>query len=200
MKMRILATFALVVAYIAAGAQPASSRSIDLSGARDVVDGAASVHGEVQRIDCWRAMGPLHTRLRNMAICVARVQTPSGAGCFVIYDLRTAGKTGRGVKIARSWAPWCAGPRTPVQAASIESRRATTLVRRAASRYGEVGEVSCRTARRAGGRAIWGHTLCVAWIRSWPRCGVLYEVRRTPTGLAVVATYVPWCASLPRWA
>jgi hypothetical protein len=199
MKMRILATFALVVAYIVAGAQPASSRSIDLSSARDVVDHAASLHGEVQRIDCWRAMGPLHTRLRNMAMCVARVQTPSGAGCFVIYDLRTAGKTGREVKIARSWAPWCAGTRRLAEAASIESR-ATTVVRRVARRYGEVRDVSCATARRAGHRPIWGRTLCVAWIRSWPRCGVLYEVRRTPTGLAVVATYVPWCASLPRWA
>jgi hypothetical protein len=197
MKMRILATFALVVAYIAAGAQPASSRSIDLSSARDAVNGAASVHGEVQRIDCWRAMGPLHTRLRNMAICVARVRTPSGAGCFVIYDLRTAG---RGVKIARSWTPWCASPRTPAQATSVENRGAKKLVRQAARRYGEVGKVECNTARRAGARPIWGRTLCVAWMKSWPRCGVMYEVQRTPTGLAVIATYVPWCASLPRWA
>jgi hypothetical protein len=199
MKMRILATFALVVAYIAAGAQPAASRSIDLNSARDVVDGAASVHGEVQRVDCWRAMGPLHTRLRNMAMCVARVQTQSGAGCFVIYDLRTAGKTGQRVKIARSWAPWCSGTHRLAEVASLESR-AATLVRRVARRYGEVRDVGCSTARRAGARPIWGRALCVAWIKSWPRCGVLYEVRRTPTGLAVVATYVPWCASLPRWA
>ena len=198
--MRILATFALVVAYIAAGAQPAASRSIDLNSARDVVDGAASVHGEVQRVDCWRAMGPLHTRLRNVAICVARVRTPSGAGCFVIYDLRTAGKTAREVKIVRSWAPWCSGTRRPAQAASIKHRLATALVRRAASRYGAVGDVSCKTVRRAGARPIWGRILCVAWMRSWPRCGVMYEVQRTPRGLAVIATYVPWCASLPRWA
>ena len=198
--MRILATFALVVACLAAGAQPAWSRSINLHTAGDVAKDAASIHGEVQRIDCWRALGPVHTRLRNVAICVARVRTPSGAGCFVIYDLRTAGKHGRKVKIIDSSAPWCASPRTPAQAASVKNRGAKKLVRQAARRYGEVGKVECKTARRAGARPIWGRTLCVAWMRSWPRCGVMYEVRRTPTRLAVIATYVPWCASLPRWA
>jgi hypothetical protein len=200
MKMRILATFTLATACLVAGAQPAWSRSIDLHTAGDVAKGAASIHGEVQRVDCWRAMGPLHTRLRNLAICVARVRTPSGAGCFVIYDLRTAGKRKRGARIIRSWAPWCANPRTRAHPASNKSRRATTLVRRAARRYGPVGDVSCKTVRRAGARPIWGRILCVAWIKSWPRCGVMYEVRRTPRGLAVIASYVPWCASLPRWA
>jgi hypothetical protein len=200
MKMRILATFTLATACLVAGAQPAWSRSIDVRAAEDVARGAASVHGEVQRVDCWRAMGPVHTRLRNLATCVARVRTPFGASCFVIYDLRTAGKRKRAARIIRSWAPWCANPRTRAHPASTGSRRATTLVRRAARRYGAVGDVSCRTVRRAGARPIWGRVLCVAWMKSWPRCGVLYEVGRTTKGLAVVATYVPWCASLPRWA
>ena len=119
--MRILATFGLVVACLVVGAQPAWSRSIDLHSARDVATGAASAHGDVQRVDCWRAMGPLHARLGNAAICVARVRTPSGAGCFVIYDLR---KRGREVKLVRSWAPWCASPRTTAQPASTARRAA----------------------------------------------------------------------------
>jgi hypothetical protein len=197
--MRIFATCALVVACVAAGAQPAWSRTIDLRAAGDVATSAASGHAQIERVDCWRPMGAVHTRRRNAALCVVWVRTPSGDGCYVIYELRLAGTRGRAVRISRSWAPWCASPGTSARAASVESRRAAAFVRRAARRYGEVGRVSCATARRASGRPIWGRVVCVAWMSSWPRCGVMYEVRRTTRGLVVIATYVPWCASQTRW-
>jgi hypothetical protein len=200
MKMRIFATCALVVACVVAGAQPAWSRTIDLRAAGEVATSAASGHGQIERVDCWRAMGPVHTRRRDAAICVVRVRTASGDGCYVIYELRLAGRRGQAVRITRGWAAWCASPGAPAHAASVESRRAARLVRRAARRYGDVGQVSCATARRASGRPIWGRAVCVAWMRSWPRCGVMYEVRLTARGLRVIATYVPWCASQTRWA
>jgi hypothetical protein len=197
--MRIFATSALVVAWLVAGAQPAWSHTIDLRTAGDAATSAASDHGQIERVDCWRPMGPVHTRRRNAALCVVWVRTASGDGCYVIYQLRPAGKRGRAVRISRRWAPWCASPRAAASAASVQSRRAATLVRRAARRYGEVGQVSCATARRASGRPIRGRVICVASMRSWPRCGVMYEVQRTARGLGVVATYVPWCASHTRW-
>jgi hypothetical protein len=197
--MRTFVTCGLVVACVLAGAQPAWSRTIDLRAAGDLAASATSDHGQIERVDCWRAMGPVHTRRRDAAICVVRVRTASGDGCYVIHQLRLAGKRGQAIRITRSWAPWCASPGAPARAASVESRRAATLVRRAARRYGEVGHVSCATPRRADGRPIRGRMLCVASMSSWPRCGVMYEVRRTARGLGVIATYVPWCASHTRW-
>jgi hypothetical protein len=197
--MRTFATCALVVACVVACAQPASSRTTNLRAAGDVATSAASAHGQIERVDCWRPMGAVHTRRRNAALCVVWVRTPSGDGCYVIYELRLAGNRGPAVRITRRWSPWCASPGAPARAASVESRRAATLVRRAARRYGEVGQVSCATARRAGGRPIRGRVVCVARMSSWPRCGVMYEVQRTASGLVVIATYVPWCASQTRW-
>jgi hypothetical protein len=200
MKMRIFATCALVVACGVAGAQPAWGRTIDVRAAGELATSAASKHGQVDRVDCWRAMGPVHTRRRDAAICVVRLRTSSGDGCYVIYELRLAGRRGRAARISRGWAPWCASQGASAQAATVVTRRTTRLVRRAARRYGEVGQVSCATARRASGRPLWGRVVCVAWIRSWPRCGVMYEVRRTASGPEVIVTYVPWCASQTRWA
>jgi hypothetical protein len=199
MKMRIFATCALVVACVVAVAQPAWSRTIDLRAAGEVATSAASDRGQIERVNCWRPMGPVHTRRRNAALCVVWVRTASGDGCYLIYELRLAGKRGPAVRISRSWAPWCASPGAPARGASVESRRAATLVRRAARRYGEVGQVSCATARRASGGPIRGRVICVASMSSWPRCGVMYEVRRTTKGLSVLTTYVPWCASHTRW-
>jgi hypothetical protein len=197
--MRTVATCA-VLACLAVAVQPACARTIDTRTAGNTAISAASAHGQVERVDCWRATGPIHTRLRNAAYCVARVRTATGEGCFLFYEVRFAHKRGPGLKVARSWMPWCAGPRPQAQTASRDRRRAAALVREAAATYGEVERVSCTTARRASGRPIRGLVLCAAWLRSWPRCGVLYEVRRGPGGPLVVATYAPWCAAVPQWA
>ena len=197
--MRTVATCALL-ACLAAGAQSACGRAIDLRTAGDAASSAAATHGQVERMDCWRPTGQLHTRPRGTAYCVARVRTASGDGCFLFYELRFASKRDGAVKVTRSWRPWCAGPPPQAQSASHQRRRAAALAREAAATYGEVDRVSCTRARRASGRPINGLVLCAAWLRSWPRCGVLYEVRRGPGGPFVVATYAPWCAELPQWA
>jgi hypothetical protein len=106
----------------------------------------------------------------------------------------------RALKIRSSRAPGCARSGAAAGTASFEGRRIPALVRRAARRYGTVGNVECTRARSATDRPIRRRALCVAWIRSWPRCGVMYEVRQTGSDLAVLATYVPWCASELRRA
>ena len=195
--MRTVATCALL-ACLVVGVQPACGRTLDLRTAGETATSAAATHGQVERVDCWRATGAVRTRLRHAAFCVARVRTASSEGCFLFYELGFANKRGPAVKVTRSWKPWCASPQA--QAASGERRRAAALVREAAAIYGEVERVSCTVARRASGRPIRGLMLCAAWLRSWPRCGVLYEVRRGPGGPLVIATYAPWCAELPQWA
>jgi hypothetical protein len=197
--MRTVATCALL-ACLAVGAQSACGRTIDLRTAGDAATSAAATHGQVERVDCWRPTGQLHTRPRSAAFCVARVRTASAEGCFLFYELRFANERDRAVKVTRSWRPWCASPRPQAQNASRRRRRAAALVREAAATYGEVERISCTRARRASGRPIKGLVLCAAWLRSWPRCGVLYEVRRGPGGPSVVATYAPWCAEVPHWA
>ena len=197
--MRTVATCALL-ACVLAGAQSACGRTIDLRTARDAATTAAATHGQVERMDCWRAAGQVHTRVRNAAYCVARVRTASGEGCFLFYELGFVSKRDRAVKVNRSWKPWCAGPRPQAQTASLSPRRAAALVREAAATYGAVGRVTCTAASRASGRPIRRLVLCAAWLKDWPRCGVLYEVWRGPGGAVAVATYAPWCAEVPQWA
>ena len=149
----------------------------------------------------WTAGGPRARYVPacvTLAFCVARVRTASSEGCFLFYELGFANKRGPAVKVTRSWKPWCASPRG---AGSLKRASPSGSARaRTAAIYGEVEGVSCTAARRASGRPIWGLMLCAAWLRSWPRCGVLYEVRRGPGGPLVIATYAPWCAEVPQWA
>lgn len=196
--MRAGVTCALLACALVA-AQPACGRSIDLRQAGDAAGAAASALGEVERVDCSRAPGAVHTRLRHAAICVVRLRTVSGAACVVFYDLRVAGKRGRAVKVTRAWPPWCAGPHPRVQAASLATR-AVALVRAHALRYGDVARIACKRARRADGRVRRGRVLCAVWMRVAPGCALTYEVRREPSGPAVFSTYVPWCAPPPQWA
>ena len=184
-----------LLACVLAGAQAAAARTLDLQRAGDAATSAASVHGQVGRVDCRRATAAVHTRLRDTAVCVARVTTPSGAGCYVFYELGLARKASRGVTIRRAWEPWCSAPVAAASAARVSIGRAATLVRTAAEIYGDVERVSCWTATRADGRAIRGRALCEAWLSARPGCVVPYEVRSLRGGApAPVATHVPWCA------
>ena len=54
--MRTVATCALL-ACLVVGVQPACGRTLDLRTAGETATSAAATHGQVERVDCWRATG-----------------------------------------------------------------------------------------------------------------------------------------------
>ena len=165
--MRTVATCALL-ACLVVGVQPACGRTLDLRTAGETATSAAATHGQVERVDCWRATGAVRTRLRHAAFCVARVRTASSEGCFLFYELGFANKRGPAVKVTRSWKPWCASPQAHAAQASVAERpRSCARRRRSTARRARLqhGGQACERAADAGTDAVCGLVEVMAPLR-----------------------------------